>query len=85
MITYSEIMKYHNKLGLIWKLPTIPHESVILINELNPKDRVLDLGCGNGWVYHDVLLPAGYDGENNLQFVRASRFRTRYQLVRIYK
>jgi len=63
MITYSEIMKYHNKLGLIWKLPTIPHESVILINELNPKDRVLDLGCGNGWVYHDVLLPAGYDGE----------------------
>jgi len=63
MITYSQIMKYHNKLPLIWDLPVVPHERVVLINEINPRDRILDLGCGNGWVYRDILLPAGYEGE----------------------
>ena len=63
MITYGQIMKYHNQLPWIYNIKTVPHENVILLNEIDANDRVLDLGCGNGWVEKQVLLPNGFTGE----------------------
>ena len=63
MIGYREIMKYHNQLPWIWQLNVVPHENVVLLNEINAEDRVLDLGCGSGWVEKQVLIPNGFKGE----------------------
>ena len=62
-IPYNEVLKYRYTIPNLYDLPTFRDEYMMVMNEIAPTMKVLDMGCGTGRIYTDVLIPEGFQGE----------------------
>jgi len=62
-VPYNELMAWHNKLKPIYEYPTFKHEYHIILSEITPEMRILDIGCGRGRIYNELLLANAHKGE----------------------
>jgi len=64
-IPYGELMKYRNhpETAPIYSYPIFTDHRVVIQSIMMKDTNIIDLGCGKGDFYNQVLLPSGYKGE----------------------
>lgn len=64
-IPYGELMKYRGSMELphLYDIPVYVDIKSLIRSFVGAEDKIIDFGCGKGWIYNDVLLPSGFKGE----------------------
>ena len=62
-IPYDSILKYRYEMPNLYDLPTFSDKYRMVMTQVAKNMNVLDMGCGTGKIYTDVLIPEGFQGE----------------------